>query len=157
MAKVTYPPTVTGIIGRVTTGVYYRAKSTVFGYLRSWAYPTITTNMHTKGSYLKNIQLLWNAINPLYIADLKAYGLLYENLPVYGDPYATRTKSCFAIWYKLLYAWSVAEAPAIDLATLTYEDLGTLGFPTALVDAIDAGYLPEVPGYKDLDAPWTMP
>lgn len=150
MAKVIYPPTVSGIVGRVTTGVYYRARSTRFGYLRSYVMPKITEHNTLLGSYLTNIRKMWaEEVQEAYKEELLEYAKLYKDLPIYGDDSSQRTKSSFAIWYKILSYWQKMDPVHIDLASVTGEDLLSLGEDIISVSkAVEFGAIPVVDGYE---------
>lgn len=150
MAKVFFPATVAGMIGRITTGVYYRSGSTKFGYLRSWVYPKLTNNNALRGSEYKNLSAIWGDASEEYKADFATYGQKYKDLPVYGNPYTARTASGFAIWLKAVYAWKV-ESPSVDLATLTTEDFELAASACGTLKAcVVNNYLPVVDGYETL-------
>ena len=149
MAKVVYPATVAGIIGTVGTGVYYRAGSTKFGYLRSWVMPSYSTSNAERAGWVKNLKLIWYEVAGAYKAELALYAQKYKDLPVYGDPMATRTKSRFAIWYMMMVNWANGN-PSVDLKTLTAEDLGITGSEVMTIrNAVVNGHLPSVEGYVD--------
>lgn len=149
MAKVFFPATVAGMIGRITTGVYYRSGSTKFGYLRSWVYPKLTDNNALRGAEYKNLSALWGDASAGYKADFATYGQKYKDLPVYGNPYSARTASGFAIWIKAMYALQVSM-PTIDLATLTTEDLEMVASVATLKACVENDLLPVVDGYETL-------
>lgn len=150
MSKVFFPATVAGIIGRITTGVYYRSGSTKFGYLRSWVYPKLTNNNTLRGSEYKNLATIWGDASEEYKANFATYGQKYKDLPVYGNPYTERTASGFAIWLKAVYAWKESQ-PTTDLATLTTEDFELVAALVGTVKAcVDNNFLPVVDGYETL-------
>lgn len=147
MAKVVFPATVAGIIGTVGTGVYYRSTSTKFGYLRSWVMPSYSLSNQTRAGWVKNLKLIWYEVADDYKAELALYAQKYKDLPVYGDPMATRTKSRFAIWYMMMVKWSLLN-PSVDLKSLTAEDLGVTGSEVmTIANAVENGCLPSVEGY----------
>ena len=150
MAKVFFPATVAGMIGRITTGVYYRSGSTKFGYLRSWVYPKLTDNNALRGSEYKNLSAIWGEGSAEYKADFATYGQKYKDLPVYGNPYTARTASGFAIWLKAVYAWA-DETPTVDLTTLTAADFELVATQLGTLKAcVENNYLPVVDGYDTL-------
>lgn len=150
MAKVFFPATVAGMIGRITTGVYYRSGSTKFGYLRSWVYPKLTNNNAIRGSEYKNLSAIWGDASAEYKADFATYGQKYKDLPVYGNPYTARTASGFAIWLKAMYALQVTQ-PSVDLATLTSEDMDILSAQVGTLKlCVENNFLPVVEGYETL-------
>ena len=147
MAKVVFPATVSGIIGTVGTGVYYRSTSTKVGYLRSWVMPAYSASNAERAGWVKNLKLIWYEAANAYKAELALYAQKYKDLPVYGDPMATRTKSRFAIWYMMMVNWSLLN-PSVDLKTLTDEDFGVTGSQVmTIANAVKNGCLPSVEGY----------
>lgn len=149
MAKFKFAPTIAGIIGTLGTGVYYRTNSAKFGLLRTWVMPKPSASTVLRGSYISNLSKVWKETATVDgKADLATYGQKYKLLPVYGEGLSVRTASGFAIWYKALYAYSVA-VPTVDLSTLTAEDIAlthtTINSVAALVNN---GYLPAVDGYE---------
>lgn len=158
MAKFKFAPIIAGIIGTLGTGVYYRTNSAKFGLLRTWVMPKPSTSTVLRGSYISNLSKVWteNATENGK-ADLAAYGQKYKLLPVYGEGLSVRTASGFAIWYKALYAYSVA-VPATDLSTLTAEDIALIGSDiNTVADLIANGYLPAVDGYELLTKQIILP
>ena len=152
MAKVVFPATVSGIIGTVGTGVYYRSTSTKFGYLRSWVMPSYSTSNAERAGWVKNLKFIWYEVGGAYKAELALYAQKYKDLPVYGDPMATRTKSRFAIWYMMMVNWANGN-PSVDLKTLTAEDLGITGSQVMTIrNAVENGHLPSVEGYDNFTA-----
>ena len=149
MAKFKFAPTIAGIIGTLGTGVYYRTNSAKFGLLRTWVMPKPSASTVLRGSYISNLSKVWTEnVTEDGKADLAAYGQKYKLLPVYGEGLSVRTASGFAIWYKALYAYSVA-VPATDLSTLTAEDIELLDTQINSVAAlVNNGYLPAIDGYE---------
>ena len=154
MAKFKFAPTIAGIIGTLGTGVYYRTNSAKFGLLRTWVMPKPSASTVLRGSYISNLSKVWKeAATDEGKIDLATYGQKYKLLPVYGEGLSVRTASGFAIWYKALYAYSVA-VPATDLSTLTVEDINLLNSEINSVAAlVNNGYLPAVDGYEVLAEP----
>lgn len=154
MAKFKFAPIIAGIIGTLGTGVYYRTNSAKFGLLRTWVMPKPTASTVLRGSYISNLSKVWKeAGTDEGKIDLATYGQKYKLLPVYGEGLSVRTASGFAIWYKALYAYSVA-VPATDLSTLTAEDIELLETQINSVAAlVNNGYLPAVDGYEALAEP----
>jgi|WetSurMetagenome_2_1015567.scaffolds.fasta_scaffold126174_4 hypothetical protein len=150
MAKVIYPPTVGGIVGRVTTGVYYRARGTRFGYMRSYVMPRITTHNNLLGSYITNLKTIWQSVTANYKEQLDFYAVLYKDLPIFGDDSKQRTRSKFAIWYKILMFAQAQDPTHLDLATATIQDLKTLASDFMdISSAVTMGAIPAVTGYEN--------
>lgn len=153
MAKFKFAPTIAGIIGTLGTGVYYRTNSSKFGLLRTWVMPKPSASTVLRGSYISNLSKVWKeSATVAGKADLATYGQKYKLLPVYGEGLSVRTASGFAIWYKALYAYSVA-VPSVDLSSLVAEDIALLAPGINTVAAlVENGYLPAVDGYELLTA-----
>lgn len=153
MAKFKFAPTIAGIIGTLGTGVYYRTNSSKFGLLRTWVMPKPSASTVLRGSYISNLSKVWKeSATVAGKADLATYGQKYKLLPVYGEGLSVRTASGFAIWYKALYAYSVA-VPSVDLSSLVAEDIALAGPDINTVAAlVENGYLPAVDGYELLTA-----
>lgn len=153
MAKFKFAPTIAGIIGTLGTGVYYRTNSSKFGLLRTWVMPKPSASTVLRGSYISNLSKVWKeSATVAGKADLATYGQKYKLLPVYGEGLSVRTASGFAIWYKALYAYSVA-VPSVDLSSLVAEDIALAGPGINTVAAlVENGYLPAVDGYELLTA-----
>jgi hypothetical protein len=154
MAKFKFAPTIAGIIGTLGTGVYYRTNSAKFGLLRTWVMPKPSASTVLRGSYISNLSKVWKeSAHVDGKADLATYGQKYKLLPVYGEGLSVRTASGFAIWYKALYAYSVA-VPATDLSTLSDGDIELVASQINTVAAlVNNGYLPAVDGYELLTKP----
>lgn len=149
MAKFKFAPTIAGIIGTLGTGVYYRTNSSKFGLLRTWVMPKPSASTVLRGSYISNLSKVWNETATVEgKADLATYGQKYKLLPVYGEGLSVRTASGFAIWYKALYAYSVA-VPSVDLSTLTAGDIVLVGSNiNTVAHLVVNGFLPAVDGYE---------
>jgi len=84
--------------------------------------------------------------SPAYQADLKSYLLKYNALP------ATQGKAILSwnyLYSKLM--WNMHHVCKVDLASITREDLPELPCHT-IAAAVEAGLLPKVKGYLELDA-----
>lgn len=159
MAKVIYAPTIAGYVGRVGTGVHYRAKSTRFGYLRAYVMPSITENMTAKGAGVANVAKLYRTAKKEvpFFTQLKAYTAKYADLPSYGDDLRARANSAFAVFYKALWAVHM-DNPGIDLATVTKEDLvGAAEEIFTIKTTVEKGWLPMVEGYEEMTGSWKIP
>jgi len=124
---------------------------------RKWVYPTITDNNHAMGAILKNLALVWSEVNPDYHSDLVKYALRY--FAAYNDPLDFDiTKSSFALFVKMMYAWADSDPEHVDLSAVTIADIVALDADVQVIcDAIVAGFLPVVDVYDDLINPITVP
>ena len=157
MAKFKFAPTISGIIGTLGTGVYYRTNSSKFGILRSWVMPKPSISTSTRGSWISNLSKIWKGeAVQAGKDDFTTYGQKYKDLPVYGEDMKVRTASSFAIWYKAIYNWSV-DLGTVDLSTITMDDFVLVADQIGTVKlCVENGYLPVVEGYEDLDHDWTL-
>lgn len=152
MAKVLYAPTVDGIVGRSGTGVYYRGKSSIFGYLRQWVVPKYTEQNETMGKTLRVVAECYKSTTTLFRADLKEYTLKYSDLGVRKRILRARANSEFAVFYLMLWNYSKAN-PSMAITAMTVEDFDIVAAAIQNVKgAVEASYLPSVEGYETLTA-----
>jgi len=160
MAKIIYAPTVTSIVGRSGTGVYYRAKSSKFGYMRSWAYPVLTPNNHQRGAEMQNLKTFLPAFNPEGMEDLVKYVAKYKQIEISGEAVKTRANSPFAVFIKALWGWHKDNPDTIDLLTIEPADIITAWDPTdpsvpnSVYACVLLGWLPAVDGYTLMTKEW---
>jgi hypothetical protein len=119
----------------------YRKNSLCIG--RKYVTPRITTLNTSMGAKIKNLANVYGDISSDYKADLKAYAVKHETLA----PKDKLAPNAFAIFVKMMFLFSKLDEGHIDLSTLTYTDLQTLGGDiSSISDAVDNGYLPNVTG-----------
>jgi len=113
--------------------------------------PSITTHNNLLGSYLTNLRSVWiNDVREDYKVQLLEYATLYKDLPVYGHDDRVRTRSRFAIWYKILSFWQASDPSHVDLSSVNAEDIAALGEHIySIADAVEFGAIPVVEGYLD--------
>lgn len=151
MAKVLYAPTVDGIVGRSGTGVYYRGKSSIFGYLRQWVVPKYTEQNETMGKTLRVVAECYKSTNPVFREELKEYTKKYSDLGVRKRILRARANSEFAVFYLMLWNYS-KENPSMDITAMTVEDFDIVAAAIKSIKlAVEASYLPSVEGYEE----WT--
>ncbi|MDD2230218.1 MAG: hypothetical protein PHY48_12495 [Candidatus Cloacimonetes bacterium] len=110
---------------------------------RKYVSPRITTQNTSMGAKLKNLADIYGDVNVGYKTDLKAYAGKYEA----HVPKHKLAPTAFAIFVKMMFLFTKLDEGHIDLATLTYADLQTVGTDIAsIADAVDNGYLPSVTG-----------
>lgn len=140
--------------GTVQEGTYCMSRDQNFSIMRKWVMPKLTDQNTEIGATGKNLGSLWTADASVdYKANFKTYAeRYYSENPSQGiyDP----CRSAFAFFTKAMWAWAEDESPAVDLKTVTIEDIGTLGGKVASVsDCVTNGYIPVVADYGDLDSP----
>jgi len=139
--------TYSGTVDEMTYGSY-KDDEVCIG--RQWVMPTLTDNNSALGSVAKNLSTLWASASAGYKADFKTYAQRYgkqisepDKLPPTG----------YSLWVKAMYAWAKDEDPALDLSTLIFEDIVTLGGKVATVaTCVSNEYLPSVSPVDDLIA-----
>ena len=132
--------------GKAGNDVYMPSTKEGMSYRRVMVKPTITEQNTRSGAAMKNLADIWSSVSSSYKDELGQYGVQYQALPLYGSSWKERTKSSFAIWVKMLYLFSALDAGHVDLETVTYTDLQTVGADiNSVSNAITNGYLPAVP------------
>ena len=139
--------TFSGTVDEMTYGSY---KDDQLCIGRRWVLPEATPQNTTLGSVSKNLADLWQQADAAYKADFKTYARRYGKevckpwmLPPTG----------YSLWVKAMYAWAEDEDPDLDLSSLTFEDVETLGSKVASVSAcVQNNYLPSVSAVDELDA-----
>ncbi len=138
--------TYSGTVDEMTFGSY-RKDSLCIG--RKYVTPILTANNTLMGAVMKNLAAVFGACSPDYKADLKVYAQRNSaNVPNGKIP-----PTSYAIFVKMMYLFSELDEGHVDLATVTYTDLQTLGGDIASVaDAVENGYLASVVDADELTA-----
>ncbi|MDD2230362.1 MAG: hypothetical protein PHY48_13230 [Candidatus Cloacimonetes bacterium] len=132
--------TYSGTVDDMTFGSY-RKHSLCIG--RKYVTPRLTTQNTSMGAKIKNLADIYGDVTVLYEADLKTYTGKYASIA----PKDKLAPDAFAIFVKMMFLFAKLDEGHIDLATLTYSDLQTVGTDIAsIADAVDNGYLPNVLG-----------
>lgn len=138
--------------GTRDNGVFYMSKDQTFSIQRKWVLPKHTAQNTLIGSCAKNLAIIWQMCSALYKADWKTYAqLYYSQNPAQGiyDP----NRSAYAWWTKAMWAWAKDEDPDIDLSSITFEDVETLGSHVKTVSACaNNNFIPNVVGVDELTA-----
>lgn len=138
--------TYSGTLDEMTYGSYRNGKVCIG---RTYVYPKLTDNNALRGNITKNLAKLWNLASGEYREDFKDYSRRYGSLKT-----AQRklVPTGFAFFMKAMSAWAKDEDPALDLSTLTAEDMDNVGTKVSSVaECVENGYLVSVPGHFDLD------
>lgn len=155
MAKIKYASFVAGLAGKSGSSVFFRSPSSGFGYMRTLVQPAYTTTNKDRGEEMNNIAVQYHAMLAPAKANFVSYASKYKNLPPEGGDLSARANNAMACF--VLMMWNIKKsAPAsVDLKTLTIGDVEGL-FAHNIAAAVEAGYLPSVPGYADLNSPFLV-
>ncbi|PKN71971.1 MAG: hypothetical protein CVU50_09280 [Candidatus Cloacimonetes bacterium HGW-Cloacimonetes-3] len=138
--------TYTGTADEMTYGSY-RNGSLCIG--RKYVMPRTTTQNTSMGAKIKNLANVFGDCSTGYKDDLKVYAGKYQALV----PAGKLAPTSFAIFVKMMFLFSKLDEGHVDLATVTHTDLQTLGGDIAsIADAVENGYLPNVPDADELTA-----
>ena len=138
--------TYSGTVDEMTYGSF-RDDNLCIG--RKYVMPTLTANNTLRGTIIKNLAAIYGSLSSSYKDDLKVYAAKNAvNVPKDKLP-----PTSFAIWMRMMYLFSELDSGHVDLATVTYTDLQTVGADIAsIAEAVVNGYLPEVSGADSLTA-----
>lgn len=111
--------------------------------------PALTANNTLRGAIMKNLSAIYGSLSSSYKDDLKTYARKNAaNVPSHK-----LAPTSFAIWMKMMYLFSELDSGHVDLSTVTYTDLQTVGADIASIAlAVVNGYLAEVSGADTLTA-----
>ena len=153
--KVTFENGVGAYSGKYDQVVYNSWNDGLFCLARKFRYPTLVLVHENLAAIAANLDALYKEADPLYITDLKAYARknAKENFKKIKER-AHPMPSSKALFIHCMYLWQKTDPTHIDLKTITLSDMMTLESPVCkVVNAVDAGYLKRVSGYKDYDHP----
>ena len=133
--------------GTINDAVYSMTKNQTGSYLRKWVKPRLTSNNTLFGTIAKNLAAIWADVSTDYKADMDSYVDIWNtehNDP--NNPFSPRMTS-FGCWIRMLYLFSDLNEGHIDLATVTYSDLQTVGEDIlSIAVAIQNGFMDNVTG-----------
>jgi len=114
---------------------------------RKYVYPTITENNTSKGTIMKNLATVWADVSSGYKDEMKTYALRNAvNIPKNMLP-----PTSFSIWLKMMFLFSELDSGHIDLSTVTYTDIQTVGEDIlSIAVAVENDYLASVEGADEL-------
>ena len=149
--KVTFQYGIGSFSGTVENAVFWPTLNKLGSYMRKYVVPKLTENNTLRGTIMKNLSEVWSEVSSGYKLEMKTY---CERLTValndQQDPFAPRYTS-FGIWVKMMYLFSKLDAGHINLGTITYSDLQTLGEDIlSIAVAVENEYMTAVPGYDEL-------
>ena len=138
--------TYTGTLDEMTYGSY-RDGSLCIG--RKYVIPAETAQNASVAEISKNLATVYASCSAGYKADLKTYARKHEALV----PAGKLAPNAYAIFVRMMYLFSELDSGHVDLASVSYADLQTIGADIASVaDAVGSGYLPKVAGADALTA-----
>lgn len=150
MAKIKYASFITGLSGKSGSNVFYRSRSSEFGYMRDHVTPAYTENNEQRGKEFQNQGVQYRKIVPTAKAQLRDYARKYSNLPSSGKgEMAVRANNGMAVWMAMCWKIKATNPAAVNLASLTLSDIMTVYNVTHVASAVDLGFLPAVPGYEE--------
>jgi ethanolamine utilization microcompartment shell protein EutS len=98
---------------------------------------------------MKNLAVIYEDVSDSYKVELKQYASLHSILTPRGKLPATS----YALWVKMMFLFAKADPEHIDLVTLTYSDLQTMGDDIlSIASAVTNGFMDNVPGAEMLTA-----
>ena len=154
MAKIKYASFVAGLAGKSGSSVFFRSTSSGFGYMRTLVQPAYTATNQDRGEEMNNIAIQYHAMLAPAKANFVTYANKYKNLPPEGGDLSARANNAMACFVLMLWNIKKPDPISVDLKTITISDVKQL-FATNIAEAVEAGYLPSVPGYADLNKPFS--
>lgn len=154
MAKIKYASFVAGLSGKSGSSVFFRSPSSGFGYMRALVQPAYTTTNQDRGEEMNNIAVQYHAMLAPAKANFVTYASKYKNLPPEGGDLSARANNAMACFVLMMWNIKKSEPISVDLKSLTIADVTGL-FVNNIAEAVEAGYLPSVPGYADLNSNFT--
>jgi len=114
---------------------------------RKYVMPRLTENNTQKGTIMKNLASVWADVSSGYKDEMKTYALRNAvNIPKNMLP-----PTSFSIWLKMMFLFSELDSGHIDLSTVTYTDLQTVGEDIlSIAVAVENDYLASVAGADEL-------
>lgn len=133
--------------GTISDGVYSMTKNQTGSYMRKWVKPRLTSNNTLFGTIAKNLAAVWADVSVGYKDEMNSYVDIWNT--EYNDPnnpFSARMTS-FGCWIRMIHLFSDGDESHVDLSTVTYTDLQTLGTDILSISAaIDNGYMDNVTG-----------
>ena len=138
--------TYSGTMDEMTYGSY-RKNTICIG--RKYVKPRLTDQNALIGSKMKNLAIIYKDVSDSYKQELKQYALLNA----VNVPKEKLLPNAYALWVKMMFKFAKADPEHIDLTTLTYSDLQTMGDDIlSIASAVVNGYMANVPGAETLTA-----
>ena len=135
-----------GTLDELTFGSYFKNRVCI---ARKYVVPRLTDQNSLTGSKMKNLAVIYGNVSANYKIELKQYASLHSVLTPKGKLPATS----YALWVKMMFQFAKADPEHIDLTSLTYTDLQTVGDSIiSIASAVTNGFLAKVPGADTLTA-----
>ena len=150
--KVLFKYGIGGMAGTIDEGVYRFTTNKTGSIMRKYTYPRLTSNNKLRGSIMKNMATVWNSVSSSYKDDMKVYCAIWNTTyKDTNDPFSPE-RSSFAMFLDMMYLFSELDSGHVDLSTVTYTDLLTVGADIVNIHtAITNGYLQPVSGSDHLN------
>ena len=145
--KVLFKYGIGAMAGTIDEGVYRFTTNKTGSIMRKYTYPRLTSNNTLRGAIMKNMATVWNSVSSSYKDDMKVYCAIWNTTyKDTNDPFSPE-RSSFAMFLDMMYLFSELNSEHVDLSTITYTDLQTVGGDIAsIAEAVANGYLQSVPG-----------
>ena len=138
--------TYSGTLDELTFGSYFKNRVCI---ARKYVVPRLTDQNSLIGSKMKNLAVIYGNVSANYKIELKQYASLHSVLTPKGKIPATS----YALWVKMMFQFAKADPEHIDLTSLTYTDLQTVGDDIiSIASAVNSGFMDNVPGVETLTA-----
>lgn len=151
--KVTFKYGIGSYLGTVDGMVYTPTRNKMGSIARLYVVPRLTANNTLRGTIMKNLAAVWSSVSSSYKDDMRSYCEKWNS--TYNDPQDTFAprRSSFAMFVDMMYLFSEMDSGHVDLSTITYTDLQTVGADIiSIAVAVVNGYLQSVPGADDYTA-----
>ena len=138
--------TYSGTLDELTFGSYFQDRVCI---ARKYVVPRLTDQNSLMGNKMKNLAVIYADVSDSYKLELKQYALLNA----VNVPKEKLLPNAYALWVKMMFKFAKADPEHIDLTTLTYSDLQTMGDDIlSIASAVVNGYMANVPGAETLTA-----
>ena len=138
--------TYSGTLDELTFGSYFQDRVCI---ARKYVVPRLTDQNSLMGNKMKNLAVIYEDVSDSYKLELKKYASLHSILTPRGKLPATS----YALWVKMMFLFAKADPEHIDLVTLTYSDLQTMGDDIlSIASAVTNGFMDNVAGAEMLTA-----
>lgn len=145
--KVLFKYGIGAMAGTIDEGVYRFTANKSGSIMRKYTYPRLTHNNTLRGAIMKNLAAVWRSVSSSYKDDMKSYCAIWNT--TYKDPNDpfSPERSSFAMFIDMMYLFSELDEGHVDLDTVTYSDLQTVGADiNTIAVAVVNGYLQPVSG-----------
>jgi hypothetical protein len=118
--------------------------------MRNHVTPIYTDTNEQRGKEFQNLGVQYRALEEEAKDDFRNYARKYSNLPAHSGDISVRANNGMAVFIAMCWKIKKTSTPeAVQLNSLTLSDIMTLYEIDSVAAAVDAGYLPAVPGYED--------